>query len=342
MINFSKETETIAQLTPTNKLILDVMTVDYDKEEEEVYLFIRDKVNDNIETYLYVYKHGKRINKITINTEGKKNEFFIKSGRASKISQNNYLLTGAYSRFWNNMESSGIYISKIVDSHNQFTQKINFLDINNFLSHFRDRVQVRIEKRKEKVEQRGKELEYRIMIEPHRIIQQNDNYILIGEAYYPTEREDCRTETTASGTRTVCRDVFDGYQYTHYFIISFDSQGNVLWSNSKKLNIKRKPFRITQYITKSLTDEALSVMYNNSEYIYYTAYDIQSGKEISAQEYEISSMNSKDEVKFIYNSTTTHWHDTYFITYGYQRLKNEETKDKRKVYFLNKIQIDTQ
>jgi hypothetical protein len=85
--------------------------------------------------------------------------------------------------------------------------------------------------------------------------------------------------------------------------VSFDSQGNVLWSNSKKLDIKQKPFRITQYITKSLTDKALSIMYNNSDSIYYTAYDTRSGKEISGKEYEISSLNSKDEVKFIYNST---------------------------------------
>ncbi|MDA3883005.1 MAG: hypothetical protein PF481_06955 [Bacteroidales bacterium] len=342
MINFSKKTENIAKLIPSNKLIFNVMTFDYDKEEEEVYLFIRDDINDNIETYLYIYKHGKHINKITINTEGEKNDFFIKSGRASKLSQNEYILTGSYSRIWNNMKSTGIYISKIVDSQNQFTQKINYLDINNFLSHLRDWRQKRIGRKKEQVEKRGKELEYTVIIEPHRIIQQKDSYILIGEAYYPTEREDCRTETTPSGTKTVCRDVFDGYQYTHYFIVSFDSQGNVLWSNSKKLDIKQKPFRITQYITKSLTDKALSIMYNNSDSIYYTAYDTRSGKEISGKEYEISSLNSKDEVKFIYNSTTTHWHDTYFITYGYQRLKNEETKDKRKVYFLNKIQIDTQ
>ena len=62
-----------------------------------------------------------------------------------------------------------------------------------------------------------------------------------GEFYYPTYRTECTSYTDANGnTRTSCRQVFDGYQYTHAAIAAFDEKGNKKYKDDYKLGTRIK------------------------------------------------------------------------------------------------------
>ncbi|MFO7868878.1 MAG: hypothetical protein R6U95_06240 [Bacteroidales bacterium] len=54
-----------------------------------------------------------------------------------------------------------------------------------------------------------------------------------------------------------------------------------------------------------------------------------------------STINPNKKVTHKIKSNSAYWYDNYFVPYGYQKIKHTNTKDKRKVYFLKKVQFET-
>lgn len=329
--------ESISNLKIVSSRDFKMLGYQADTVSNEFYVLYRDKVNNEIITVFQVYVKGSKTQEVIIkNDEGN----YMQLASVSKTKDGSYIICGTVGNFIVKTYTTGIFICKIQQQKKVFIKYVNYLDIKNFTGYLSENKQERIEKKKDKYEQKGKELELNYLMAPHRIIESNNQYVLVGEAYYPTYRQECQAVTNASGgTSMQCRTVFDGYQYTHYFLCNFDQQGNLVWSNSKKMHLNFKPY--DPYLV-------LDVKYSNgSVYTLHTSgyfefnYDIfdSKGVETKSEIYKsIEAQTESDEIKRS-SMTTNYWYNNYFIAFGQQKIKNTEDKDKRRVYYLNKIQV---
>jgi hypothetical protein len=265
----------------------------------------------------------------------------------TKVSNGNYIVTGTYSRGRAGF-ANGIYIACLSESGLQFIKYHNFLDLHNFTNYMSERTQQVIEKRQDKKEAQGKELNIEYQTITHDISELNGNYIYLGEFYYPTYHTETYTDyittTGANGqimTRTVTRTkrVFDGYQYSHAAIAAFNAQGDIQWSNAFDMYVENKPMRPKQFIYVGSDGVKIRLLYVTGSTIKAVSYD-NSGLETMKREVEMSTKLNNDKIRYTIDGNCEYWFGNTFLSTGFQRIKNTEEvgrNKKRSVYFINKI-----
>ena len=181
-------------------------------------------------------------------------------------------------------------------------------------------------------------LNYRMVI--HNIIEKEEEYIFIGEAYYPTYRTESYTTFVNGVSSTQTRQVFDGYQYTHAAIASFDQKGNMNWSNTFEMWLDYKPYSAKEFITVSTYDNKVSMIYINGSVIKSTSF--KDGQAVTDKNIEIvNTGDENDKLKWTTSAETDYWYDDNFIASGFQKIINSKERignKRRKVFFLNKIE----
>ncbi|MFA4851749.1 MAG: hypothetical protein WC599_04445 [Bacteroidales bacterium] len=236
-----------------------------------------------------------------------------------------------------NSVSEGIYFTKMKGEDQEFIKFYPFSKMENFFNYLKSKTANKVKEKVKKAEKKGKKLNVNYNLLVHKIIEKNGQYILIGDAYYPEYRRECTTITTTSSTGAVststsCRDIFIGYRFTHAVVAAFDKEGNKLWDNS---------FAIQDVLTYNLK-EKVKVMFDGDNIVLTYSHDgylksqIIKGNEIvqSKEETKIETLNEGDKVKQNWSSDMDFWYDNYFLSWGYQKIKN---KGKRTVFYFNKI-----
>lgn len=171
---------------------------------------------------------------------------------------------------------------------------------------------------------------------PHKIIEKDGSYVLVGEAYSPTYRQECQYINTGMGQTMHCYPVFDGYLYTHFFVLGFNELGDVLWSNSAPLDIDEKPFYIKKYLAVNTQNPNLQILYSTWDKIYLHNYN--NGELLSLEEIPFTN----DEEKLLDStSKSRYWYGNKFISFGAQKIKNKDDKAKREIFFIEQIEIPT-
>ncbi len=314
------------------------------KESKEVLVFVRAKISKN-ETKMFLVNLGKDGNStktfdLTKHAEGKN----ITSISAAKISNGNYVYTGTYSSS-SSSSSEGLFFAEGSKDGLRFMKFYNFLDFDDFLSYLPEKRQKKIEKKQKKKEAKGKEYAINFRIADHNIIEKEDGYVFLGEAYYPTYRTETYTTTsTVNGvttTTTHTRQVFDGYQYTHAVIAKFDKQGALVWDKTFSMWQAYKPFYVKRFI--QVAEEGASdinLVFASGGSINSKSFNTETGEaKKSEQSARIETVFKGDEVKRSF-SNIDYWYDNYFLAHGYQKIKNKENKNvnrKRKVFFFSKV-----
>lgn len=325
-------------LTIKLKLIRFQVLEDYN----EVLLFIRAyKNNKDSEVYVLRYdQSGERKGKFKL-TETVENNF--SSISASPLGDNHYVFTGTYSKK-RSTTSEGLFFCEAEDDKMSYVEYYNFTDLENFFKYLPERKQEKIEKKKKRKEEKGKELSYNYLIAEHPVIQLEDGYLFLGEAYYPTYRTEYYTTYVNGSPVTQTRRVFDGYQYTHAVLARFDKYGEMVWDQIFEMWPSYKPFHVKRFI--SIADgeqDALNVVFANRGKITSKSFDFDGNILADKTSEEIKTNFEGDETKRSF-SNINYWYDNYFIAYGSQKIKNKEdedkTKRKRKVYFMNKIKFE--
>ncbi|MCQ2958806.1 MAG: hypothetical protein MJ198_01270 [Bacteroidales bacterium] len=324
------------KIIPLNKRKFSIISFEANEENNEAYLFTKDEIKNERIIKLYIYKDGDKTYETTIKSPD--NDKYIVSAFASKSQDGSYFISGTYGNSTKHTESSvGIFISKLnQEGKIEFTKFINYLDIKNFTSYLSVRKQDRIEKKQEKLNSQNKELELNYLMVPHKIIENNGTHVLVGEAYYPTYRQECQHISGLNGQSMHCYQVFDGFQYTHFFVLGFDENGETLWTNSAPMYIEEKPFAITKFLSISKNLPNLQIIYSAWDKIFVCNYN--NGENISIE--EISYIN-EDEKLLTSTSKNRYWYGNKFISFGVQKIKSKENKAKREVFFIEKIEIPT-
>ncbi len=314
-------------------------------DSKELFVFLEAKVGRKL-SKTYVVRLDDQGNKKGVYDFSKNLTEIVTSATASFVSGNKYIFTGTYSKKSRNL-SEGMFFSIVDGGTLEKINFYNFTDLDNFLNYLSERKQEKLEKKKEKKEAKGKELTLRYYLAPHNIIQTDDGYIYIAEAYYPTYRTEFYTTTSYVNGQAVTtrqsRQVFDGFQYTHAFLAKFNKEGEKEWDQSFKMWMAYKPFYPKRFINIAEKEQnSVKLVYASMNRINSKKIDFD-GKVLSEEESdEIETDKEGDKTKFSF-SNITYWYDTYFLAYGSQTIKNKTDEDvarKRRVFFINKIKFD--
>lgn len=309
--------------------------LDFQVFDNEIMVFI-NAITDNKKEDLYIAMYDmvgrqKEIFNVTKTVKEK-----LITVAATKI-QNRYVITGTYSKT-NVSKSQGVFIGEVENKKLNFIKFYNFLELKNFTSYLSQKQQDRIERKKSNKTQKGEELMMNYSIVTHPVIETEDGYIFLGEAFYPTfSTYTTHVSTGNGGGSTQVHTVFDGFQYTHATLAKFDRSGNLLWDNTFPMWSMYKPFKVKKFISFRQGQETTELTYSERNTIWYKVFDQVNGSTIKDNSKEIIDTYLKgDKVKRSF-SNIDYWYDNNFLAYGFQTISNKETKRSRRVFFINSI-----
>ncbi|NVO03774.1 MAG: hypothetical protein HXX09_13840 [Bacteroidetes bacterium] len=276
----------------------------------------------------------------------------LNTGKMFPLGNNSKIVIGTYNNavkgrkanpafFGFNEESTGIYFAKIENNQQKFVNFYNFADFKTFFSYINDKRAARLKLKALKKQSKGKELSFNYKLLLHDIIQTKNQTIVIAEAYYPEYHTVSYTSYDAYGRPyTNTYQVFDGYRYTNALVASFNEEGKLLWDNS---------FEIWNILTYNLK-ERVKVLFDNDDIILAYSSEgniaskiIRNNQVIEGKTYtKIQTNYNNDKLITDFNSDMEFWYGNYFISYGYQKIKNTSAteKSKRTVFYFNKIAFE--
>lgn len=287
--------------------------------------------------------YGNLIKKIILDTDKSKGLLF---GRSQPLDGYSQLIAGVYGRRFSEY-SRGVFVANINDYGEQKIKFYNYGELKNFFRYMKAKREQRVLKRIERKKIKNKKLRFNYRLLVHELIKDGDQYILVGEAFYPKYKTSSNRSAGlfntvwSANTRSYHSNlVFDGYRYTHAVVLGFDEKGNLLWDNSFETK-GIISFELEQFVQVHTTEDktALFYVYDNS---------IRS-KIIRGN--EVLEGKEKDDIRLAYegdkaseNATDIgglrKWYDNVFFTYGVQEIKNQSNADvplSRKVFFVNKV-----
>ncbi|MBR9998697.1 MAG: hypothetical protein KFF73_06990 [Cyclobacteriaceae bacterium] len=263
--------------------------------------------------------------------------------RNVSVDMNTDIIAGTYSG--KNMRySRGIFLAYIDARGEEVIKYYNYAELENFFSYMKAKREKRVKERIERKKIKGKKLKFNYRLLVHDIIPFENNFILLGEAYYPKYNNYSAyggfQSYYPSSRSNYSSYYFEGYQYTHAVVIGFDKEGNLLWDNSFEIN-DAMSYQLKQFVHVDPRENDIVLLYNYENVIrtkMIKGEEVIEGKSFN----DISLKFQDDEVK-TNNSEyggLEKWYDDRFFAYGIQNIKNMKdvgVKLNRKVFFINKI-----
>ncbi|MEM7550246.1 MAG: hypothetical protein AAF363_11245 [Bacteroidota bacterium] len=239
--------------------------------------------------------------------------------------------------------SRGMFIAQLSNRGQDDITFINYGDFENFFKYMKERREKRVKSRIARRKEKGKQLRFNYRVLVHQIIERGDEYILVGEAYYPRYSQSSTAYgfgPSAFGPGNGTQAYFDGYRYTHAVVFGFDKNGNKLWDNCFEIN-DVITFDLEQYVQINPRDDKIVLVYNNEEKLLSKIIEndqVLDGKE----EIEIATKFPNDEIKNTDEDygDLKYWYGDHFYVYGIQKIKNQASPNvelNREVFFINKI-----
>lgn len=287
---------------------------------------------------------GSLISNLSLQPDDRKALLF---GRSLKTLHDQQIVAGVYGRH-NNEFARGIFIATIAENGYQQIKYYNFGDLENFFSYMKANRELRVRNRIERRKIKGKKIKFNYRILVHEVIEYKDQYILLGEAFYPRYKSISSSGYgggffqggAPGGSLLQGNQIFDGYQYTHAAIMGFDKNGQLLWDNSFEIN-GVKTFTLKQYVRFEVVDDKIVLLYLYDNQLRTKI--IQDNRVLEGESIDPIRERFEDDVALENGPTVSqlhYWYDHYFYAFGVQdivNLSHEEVPPRRHVFFLNKI-----
>lgn len=241
--------------------------------------------------------------------------------------------------------SRGLYLSKFINGRQQFIKYHEYAKLDNFFGYMNERREKRIKEKIKRRTEKGKRVKFSYRLLVHDIIQRDNEFIMIAEAYYP-RYSSYSTAMPYSGYNGYNRlnPSFMGYSYTHAVIVAFDRNGNILWDNSFEIN-DMETYSLEEFVTVSTYEDNIVLMYLEENEIrskVINGDEILEGKSFSPVRlsYENDEVKSRNpEIEGLKD-----WYQNTMYAFGEQRIKNTvlDGERTRKIFYINKIQYHLQ
>jgi hypothetical protein len=171
------------------------------------------------------------------------------------------------------------------------------------------------------------------------VFKHNDQYILLSETFTMQFHSESFTDFDFYGRPyTNTYDVFDGYRFNNGIICGFGGDGKLLWDNTMEIR-NLLTFDLSPKVTVFFTpgDEAVLAYLSEGK---IGSKIIKGNNVIEKLDFSpLEQSNPEDKLLTESKSGLLPWYDNFFLTCGYQEIKNikaEENK-KRTVFFFSKI-----
>jgi hypothetical protein len=316
----------------------------YDDDSFDVLISARNQLRQHTVWLKSYDPDGNLLINYPLEPEGNTHLLF---GRSVKTEQKSQMIAGVFGTR-NKEFSRGLYIANIAPSGLQQTRYYHFGDLKNFFKYMKAKREIRVKNRIERKKIKGKRARFTYRFLVHELIFHNDQYILLGEAFYPKYKNIERTNSSgffAGGASMgpYIRDgrVFDGYIYTHAVVMGFDKEGNLLWDNSFEIN-DIKSLTLEQFVKLSVQDDKIALVY---------MYQNQIRTKIIKDD-QVLEGKSSDPIKTFRDSDIVskqsrnrghldYWYGDYLIAHGTQEIMSKENPyAPRRVFYINKVTFE--
>ena len=260
-------------------------------------------------------------------------------GRSVHVNDDFILVAGTYTKKRSDM-SRGIYLSAIAPNGEHVIYYYNYADLKNFFSYMKIRKRKRVEERISRRKIKGRKIKFSYRLIVHDVIKQGNQYIMVGEAFYP--KYGSSPYNSYYGYNTWGNmTYFLGYHYTHAVVIGFDEKGHLLWDNSFEIK-DVTTYDLKQYVHVAGSGDsfALLYIYDNeirSKVVYGN--DLIEGK--SYDDLALSFTDAHAEInpdsEF---GGLENWYKNTLYAYGVEKIWNIRAlgmKSSKDVFFINKI-----
>lgn len=283
---------------------------------------------------------GNLMRNLPLEPEGNKHLIFARSVKTNNAMQ---IVAGVYGGR-NSDYSKGIFIASIDPSGLQHLKYYNYGDLENFFKYMKAKREQRVRDRISRRKIKGKKIRFNYRFLVHEIIPYNNQYVLLGEAFYPKYITVDRaayggffSPYTLSRSAMV-RDgrVFDGYRYTHAVVMGFDNDGGLIWDNSFEIN-DVKTFTLEQFVKIKPQPDKIALLYLFENQL--RTKTIKDNSVIEGKTSEPLKTRSAREIARMENDNIgklEYWYADYFFAWGVQEIVSPES-GKRRVFFINKI-----
>ena len=261
------------------------------------------------------------------------------NGRVVQLDRETHLIVGPYG-LRNSQYSRGLYVGLIGEDDIYSSKTINYADLPNFFDYMKLRRQQRIAGRIERKRSKGKEPRFHFKVLIQDLKEDGEDFIVMGEAHYIKYNQAHRQFLDYGSNLN--RMMFDGYVYTHAFLVGLDFRGEINWDQSiRTRNIKK--YDLDQLVHFSTIEDKGVLMYPSREKIRYTAFEMDLNGDSEESEVDIKLKYPNDIVrsKESNSSDIKFWYNNYYFVHGMQDIKNltdNEVPLNRQVYYVNKIQ----
>ncbi|MEO5976578.1 MAG: hypothetical protein ABIS36_17150 [Chryseolinea sp.] len=262
--------------------------------------------------------------------------------RSVKTANNMQLVAGVFGGK-NSQYSRGLFMASIDPAGNQQLRYYNYGDLENFFKYMKAKREARVKERIERRKIKGKRVRFNYRFLVHEIVPYKNQYILLGEAFYPkyiTTGSGAYSSFFTYGNRypSVSRDgrIFDGYYYTHAVVMGFNLKGDLMWDNSFEIN-DVKTFTLEQFVKLEVQGDKITLLYlfdnelrtkiiHNDQVLEGKTFEpLKTSAQNDVVRRESTNMNKLD-----------YWYNDFFYAYGIQEISNAIT-GRRRVFFINKI-----
>jgi hypothetical protein len=266
-------------------------------------------------------------------------------GRVAEINNKGTLICGTYGARRSDY-SRGLFVAQHKKDEGQVMKYYNFADLDNFFAYMKAKRQERVAHKITRKKVKGKKVKFNYRLLVHEIIENGDNYVMLGEAFYIKYNNSPNYISYGLGAansngNSYSSMTFAGYRYTHAVVIGFDKNGNRLWDNSFEIE-DVLTYTLEQYVHADVIDNkvVLLYLYNNE-----IRTKIISGSEVfEGKSYDEVKMKFADDniSKNNYSNIggLEKWYSHNFFAYGVQKIKNlrdSGVKLNRRVFYVNKI-----
>jgi len=259
------------------------------------------------------------------------------------------LLGGSFSGTTRLESSKGLFVTDLDKDLDEDIEYYYFTELDNFFNYMKEKKRNRIKKRikRKKIKNQKLKLSYKIQV--HDIIRQEDQNILIGEAYYLTFNQYDKSGHGAYPVDPkllqlrIDNGFFDGFKFTHAVLLSFDNDGKVLWDNSFAIN-DLKRFSLDRHVHLAFTDDKITMLYMFDQLLKVKV--IKKNKIIEKKfSNDLKLLHEEDIMKLNEEAFEglQNWYGNVFFAYGVNKIKNRSNhviKKNRKVFFINKIVVE--
>lgn len=247
-------------------------------------------------------------------------------GRSLKMTNGEQVVSGVYGRYAD--YSRGIFVATINAFGEYDIKYYSFTELEHFFNYMKARREKRVREKIDRRRIKGKKVKFNYRILVQELLPYKNQYILLGEAFYPHYK-------TVGNTY-----LFDGYHYTHAVVVGFDKNGKLLWDNSFEINDVKSP-TLEQFVKVYPEDNRIALLYlyeNSIRSKIISGSEILEGKTLDEMKLKFEDDKVKD--KETETSKLDYWYGNCFFAFGVQQVRNMREPNvptMRKVFFINKI-----